>query len=105
MWLHHKVMKTVGLRELKNNLSRYVREVRAGEVLAIADRGQVIAELTPPRSKSDPKVALEDMARRGDLTLAMPLGKKERASLYGPRNPALAGATAQQLLDESRGER
>jgi prevent-host-death family protein len=97
--------KIVGLRELKNNLSQYVRKVRAGEVVTIADRGQVIAELTPPRPKSDPKVALEEMARRGDLTLAEPLAKKERASLYRLRHPALAGVTAQQLLDESRGER
>jgi prevent-host-death family protein len=95
----------VGLRELKNNLSRYVRKVRAGEVVAIADRGQVIAELTPPRPKSDPKAALDDMARRGQLTLAQPLTKKERTSLYRLRDPALAGLTAQHLLDESRGER
>ena len=42
-------MKQVGLRELKNRLSEYVRLVRAGEHIQITDRGQVVAELIPPR--------------------------------------------------------
>jgi prevent-host-death family protein len=41
-------MKTVGLRELKNRLSEYVREVRSGESFLVPDRGQVVAELLPP---------------------------------------------------------
>ena len=41
-------MKTVGLRELKNSLSKYVRHIRKGETIAITDRGEVVAELTPP---------------------------------------------------------
>lgn len=41
-------MTEVGIRELKNNLSRYIRRVAAGERLAVTDRGRVVAELTPP---------------------------------------------------------
>ncbi len=40
-------MKSVGLRELKNNLSEYVREVRSGESVLVTDRGEVVAELLP----------------------------------------------------------
>ena len=39
-------MKTVGVRELKNRLSEYLREVRSGESVLITDRGEVIAELS-----------------------------------------------------------
>ena len=37
-------MKAVNLRELKNRLGGYVREVRAGEVILVTDRGVVVAE-------------------------------------------------------------
>ena len=41
-------MKTVGLRELKNRLAEYVREVRSGEDVLVTDRGEVVAELVRP---------------------------------------------------------
>lgn len=99
-------MKSVGLRELKNNLSRYVRHVRAGEALAITDRGEVIAELLPPHCDKDPASVKQDMLRRGELRPGTALTKKEREALYGRRHePLLKGMTAQQLLDDLRGER
>lgn len=41
-------MASAGIRELKDNLSRYVRRVEAGERLAITAHGRVVAELAPP---------------------------------------------------------
>ncbi len=41
-------METIGIRELKNRLSKYVRKVEAGEVVIVTDRGTVVAELVPP---------------------------------------------------------
>ena len=41
-------METVGIRELKNKLSAYVRKVEAGDVVIVTDRGRVVAELVPP---------------------------------------------------------
>lgn len=40
-------MKTVGIRELKNKLSRYVRFVKSGETVLVTDRHTVVAELRP----------------------------------------------------------
>ena len=40
-------MKTVGVRELKNRLSEYLRRVRAGEGVLVTDRGEIIAETWP----------------------------------------------------------
>ena len=98
-------MRTVGLRELKTHLSRYVRRVRGGETVAITDRGEVIAELAPPRRADSPRSALEAMARRGELTLGRPLSAKARKALFSRQRPVLRGMTAQELLDAGRDER
>jgi len=45
-------MASVGIRNLKNHLSRYVRRVTAGERVAVTDRGRVVAELVPPSTSS-----------------------------------------------------
>lgn len=37
----------VGVRELRDNLSRYLDRVRAGEELVVTDRGRAIARVLP----------------------------------------------------------
>ena len=37
-----------GIRELRDNLSRYIRRIEAGERIAITAHGRVVAELVPP---------------------------------------------------------
>jgi hypothetical protein len=41
-------VKTVGVRELKNKLSAYLREVRAGVRMLVSGRDTVVAELHEP---------------------------------------------------------
>ena len=97
-------MRTVGLRELKNRLSHYVRQVRAGHEIQVTDRGEVVAELVPPRPaapSADARKRLADLARRGLVRL----GKPNDPRVYR-RLPRLAPpGTVQRLLDEERGER
>ncbi len=97
-------MKSVGLRELKNRLSEYVREVRSGEGVLVTDRGEVVAELIPPGQGSDERgvpSGLVALARRGQLTL----GASNNAEAY-PRLPRLLKRRqATELLDEERGAR
>ena len=38
---------TIGIRELRQNASRYLRRVRAGETITVTDRGEPVAELRP----------------------------------------------------------
>jgi antitoxin (DNA-binding transcriptional repressor) of toxin-antitoxin stability system len=95
-------MKAVGIRELKNRLSEYVRLVRNGEAVLVTDRGSVVAELRPPgeaaAANSDPLV--QSLLRRGNVTIGAP----NRPDIY-PSLPAIAPAgTAETLLDEERGE-
>lgn len=39
---------TVGVAELRQNLSRYLRRVERGERLVVTDRNRPVAELGPP---------------------------------------------------------
>ena len=39
---------STGIRELKDNLSRYIRRIEAGERIAVTAHGRVVAELVPP---------------------------------------------------------
>jgi hypothetical protein len=43
-----KRLKTVGVKELKNNLSAYLREVRSGATVLVSDRNSIVAELHEP---------------------------------------------------------
>jgi prevent-host-death family protein len=97
-------MKSVGLRELKNRLSEYVRDVRSGNGVLVTDRGEVVAELLPPGPRVDePNVpsALVALARRGQLTL----GASNEAAFYPKLSPLLKRRRAVALLDEERGDR
>jgi antitoxin (DNA-binding transcriptional repressor) of toxin-antitoxin stability system len=42
-------MKSVGIKALKNELSRYIGLVREGETVYVTDRGHVVAEIRRPR--------------------------------------------------------
>jgi prevent-host-death family protein len=97
------LVKQVGLRELKNRLSEYVRAVRRGEHVQVTDRGQVVAELVPPmaRSRGGLEARLAELERRGLLRRSIASGR----AVY-PRLPRIAPpGTAQRLLDEERGGR
>ncbi len=44
---------TVGVAQLRQNLSRYLRRVERGERLVVTDRNRPVAELGPPASTGD----------------------------------------------------
>ena len=96
-------MKTVGVRELKNRLSEYLRIVRTGESVLITDRSEVIAEIVPPgRLASDASLppGLMSLVRRGLVTLG-----SGSAGEYPALTRSKRGHSAAQLLDEERGPR
>src|SRR4051794_8481118 len=67
-------MREVGIRELKNRLSEYVRLVREGEVVMVTDRGEVVAELRSPGPTSELErkyPLLAEMARKGLVRLPL----------------------------------
>lgn len=41
-------MRSIGVRELRQNASRYLRQVEGGETVQVTDRGRPVALLVPP---------------------------------------------------------
>ena len=67
---------TVGVRELKNNLSKYVREVERGKRVSITAHGRVVAELVPPGKQGGARATRklsrwEQMIADGKIQLAI----------------------------------
>ena len=69
-------MATVGVRELKNSLSKYLRRVAEGERIIVTDRGRPVAVVIPP-DHSDEVARAMAMVREG---LAKWDGGKPRGS-------------------------
>ena len=96
-------LKTVGIKELKNQLSAYLREVRRGVRVLVSDRNRIVAELHEPRATYhvadpvDPVLA----AWIDDGTVTPP--SREKSEL--PPSPVRApDGTALSLIAQDRGE-
>ena len=96
-------MKAVGLRELKNRLSEYVRDVRSGESILVTDRGQVVAELNPPGHGASAQGVAPGLAALVRKGLIEP-GAPNEPGRY-PRLPrVLTRGRSADLLDAERGK-
>lgn len=65
-------MSTVGVRELKNRLTRYLKETKEGGEVVVTERGNPIAVIQPirhGRRASSLEARLADLAARGLVTL------------------------------------
>ena len=90
-----------GIRELRDNLSRYIRRVESGERIAVTAHGRVVAELVPPGQASAPRA-------QGRLAALVASG-----AIRPPSDPGtpiewpdirLPKGTASALIDLDRGE-
>lgn len=96
-------MRTIGIRELKAELSRVLRDVQRGDTVLVTDRGRVVAELRRPDAsqwnESPQERALARLASSGHLRVAAPAASPyERSPLKSRKG------LAQQLLDEDRSD-
>jgi prevent-host-death family protein len=87
---------TVGVAELRQNLSTYLRRVGEGERLVITDRNRPVAELGPAPSTGP---ALDRLIAEGRVSRPLRSGFPEPMELSGDPH-ALSRA-----LDEVRGNR
>ena len=96
-------MTSVGLRQLKNNLSEYVRRAANGELVQVTDRGKVIAELRPPDHGQIDYPLLREAVGRGSVRRGLPNDRREVYDL--PALDALLPAgIVTTLLDELRSD-
>jgi prevent-host-death family protein len=89
-------MANVGVRELRDNLSEYLRRVREGELLVITDRGRPIGELGPAAGGRIAERA-RALVRRGVATWS---GGKPRGLASPPRPKA--GLVSDAVIEDRR---
>lgn len=81
----------VGVRELRNNLSRYLDRVRCGEEVVVTDRGRAIARVLPVGAER----TLDRLIAEGVVTPARQ--PKRRGA-----KPVRAAGTASDLVADQR---
>ncbi len=93
-------MERIGVRELRQNASRYLALVKAGDTVEVTERGELVALLTPPGASRSMRARLVAAGRL--VPAASPSGR-----LRSPRPvPIAAGEpTNRELLDAEREER
>lgn len=103
-------MKAVGIKNLKNNLSRYLDLVREGEVVYVTDRDEVIAEIhkpvsAPARMLSRWDAFLNERERKGAVVRARRTESSidDEAKRLKLKRPA-GSPSLKELLDDTRGD-
>lgn len=88
---------SVGVRELRQNLSRFLERVKAGEAFVVTERGSEVARLTP---SGGPRSALARLIAERGATI--PRG--DLVANLGPRH-RVDGASTAEVLAAQRQER
>ena len=92
----------IGIRELRDNLSRYIRRIEAGERISVTAHGRVVAELVPPGTSRGPMPARrwDELITAGILRPPLEAGDPfdDWPDIRLPRG------TAAKLIDSDRGE-
>jgi prevent-host-death family protein len=91
------MMESVSVRELRQNLSRYLRRVAAGERLLVTERRRPVAMLGPLPEDDD---ILDYLIATGEAS--RPIGDLLDLPLPAP---SPAGPSTAEILDELREER
>lgn len=91
--------ESVGVRELRQNLSKYLVRVKRGETLTVTEHGREVAALVPRGAIPE---AYDELVRRFGVTA--PTERLEDVAARLPKVGAPAGTT-DAFLAESRHER
>lgn len=81
----------VGVRELRDGLSKHLAEVRAGRTLTVTDHGRPVARIVPIDGLS----RLEQLKMEGRVTPA-------RTSRPSVPDPVRSAGTVSDLVDDQR---
>jgi prevent-host-death family protein len=94
-------MKNVNIAELKNQLSRYLNEVRAGADNVVRDRNLPIARIVPIRADTTGDAELSALAAQGKIRLGE---EAIDASFWKLPAPRVSAAALRRTLDRERDE-
>jgi len=83
-WKKGKDMETVGIRELKENLSKYLRSVKSGDKIIVTDRKKEVAIIVPFGAETDEEKILQ-LTQRGitHWNGTNPIGMRSRIKSRG----------------------
>lgn len=95
-------MASTGIRQLKDNLSRYIRRIEAGERIAVTIHGRVVAELVPPGAAPGARgrSPYDELVAAGVIRPAVEAGDP----LAEWPDIRLSPGTAAELIDSDRGD-
>ncbi len=97
-------MERIGVRELRQNASKYLDRVKRGESIEVTERGVPVAVIGPvPTVK---KSRVQELIDEGLMTP----GRGDAAAWLAanpptPIDPAYTGPSIAEILDDQRGER
>jgi prevent-host-death family protein len=94
----------VSVRDLKANLSRYLKDARAGRDVMVTSRGRPVARLLAVAEQSSEEVVGEELLRRLKLISGVRLGSG--AKPLGAKRPIKIGRkqkTLAEMVLEDRG--
>ena len=86
---------TVGIRDLKAQLSKYIQQVKAGETVIITERGKPIGRIVPTEPTTEAR--LKELEQAGMLAWS---GRKLQSS--APMAQTRGGKTVAEMLLEDR---
>ena len=92
-------MARVGIRELRQNLSVYVRRVKDGETLEVTEHGRPVAVLAPVPKSPDPIARLETQGR------IVRRATRRISDLPRPLEPLPGARPLSEILEELREDR
>lgn len=90
------MVERVGVRELRQNLSRWLRRVERGETFEVTERGRPVAELRPLGADDD---LITRLVRQGRIAR---VGQGSLADLPSPPQAPPDARPLSELLDELR---
>ncbi len=100
-------MRKIGIREFKEGLSRFLKEVKGGQVIFLTDHGRVIAEVRPAAwpAGNDEAARADRIRRLEEAGFIRPVTRPGALrGMKGFKGLGLPREYVERLLDESRGE-
>lgn len=94
-------MKSVNIAELKNRLSGYLNDVKAGEEILVRDRDQPVARIVPLTRHRDEDEELLALASQGKLRLGEGVLEKSFWEMPAPR---VSAAVLRRAVEQERDE-
>lgn len=89
-------MRSIGVRELRQNATRYLREVKRGETVEVTERGEPIARLVPiPEESTYDRLVAEGRIRPGRGNLL---------DVIDPVEPKPGARPLSEILEEMRAD-